>query len=137
MYRPKVLYIEDYPETRELMKLSLRERFEFYEAGTVQEGIQLLQSSPMDIILIDLHLPDGIDGYKGTHMIRAMAGYEVKPIIAITAFYHRDIKKHCIEQGCTDVITKPFHPFDVADAIMNIWTHCTVERPEQMDEGKK
>lgn len=56
--KPKVLFIEDEANYRELVTRHLREDFEVNEATTLQDGINWLQNNEADAILLDLGLPD-------------------------------------------------------------------------------
>ena len=118
----KILYIEDYAEARMLMHIALRGQFEFYEAANVVEGLEKLHQSQIDVILIDLHLPGGISGYEGIQKIRELPGCADKPIIAVTAFFHHDLQRKCLELGCDDIILKPFHPVKITETIIDVWT---------------
>lgn len=68
------------------------------------EAIQISKSEKLDVILMDIRLPD-IDGYTATKMIRK-SNPDLK-IIAQTAYAATEDKERAINSGCNDYIKKP------------------------------
>jgi signal transduction histidine kinase len=69
-----------------------------------KEAIHITQTQPLDLILMDIRLPD-MDGYDVTRQIKLQ-----KPkmkIIAQTAYASHDERKKAIHAGCNDYISKP------------------------------
>jgi CheY-like chemotaxis protein len=113
----KVLIVEDYADTRELMKLMVQSfGYMSIEAANGIEAVLSVKSEIPNLILMDIALPD-IDGITATRIIREyLRGIEV-PIIAVTAsgkFYYRE----AIEAGCNDVIGKPLD-YDSLEPVLN------------------
>ncbi len=68
------------------------------------EAIHISRTLPVDLILLDIRLPD-MDGYAVMNEIR-----QSKPqmkFIAQTAYAGLDEKQKALDYGCTDFITKP------------------------------
>jgi CheY-like chemotaxis protein len=77
------------------------------QAPNGREGIQrLLQSHPVDLILMDLMMPE-MDGYATMAAIRKMERFADLPIIAVTAKAMQSDREKCLAAGATDFITKP------------------------------
>jgi CheY-like chemotaxis protein len=69
-----------------------------------KEAIEIAMSQPIDIVLMDIRLPD-MNGYAATRQIQ-----QYKPhlkIIAHTAYAAQDEKQKAIDAGCCDYISKP------------------------------
>jgi PAS domain S-box-containing protein len=78
--------------------------FEITRVSTGKEAIEISKSQKLDIILMDIRLPD-MDGYTAINIIR-----KYKPdlkIIAQTAYASLDDKEKAINAGCNDYISKP------------------------------
>lgn len=77
---PHILIVEDHASTRRLLVDMVRRDFApaiLYEASTVQGAERILKEFPIDIMLLDVGLPDTI-GYQGN--IRALV--RAAPLVA-------------------------------------------------------
>ncbi len=102
----KVLIVEDYADSRDVLKL-LIESFG-YEALTATNGkdaVQIAKKESPAVILMDIALPE-MSGLQATEIIRKTADISNIPIVAITA-YGLVIDKEAIQAGCNEVINKP------------------------------
>ena len=112
-----VLVVEDYADTRTMMKFLLQSYgFQVVEAADGQEAVDKAQESAPDLILMDLSLPI-MDGLTATQTIRKFSGFGKIPIIAVTA-YGNSYYRQAIEAGCDDLINKPLD-FDKLEPILN------------------
>jgi len=103
----KILYVEDNIDNRTLIRrILVSEGYDLIEAKDAAEALQLIEQSKPDLILMDINMPD-LDGYTLTAKIRKTRGYEMTPIIAITANVMRGDREKTIEAGCDGYIQKP------------------------------
>ncbi|NOQ14079.1 MAG: transporter substrate-binding domain-containing protein [Methyloprofundus sp.] len=72
-----------------------------------QQAINLWQQNDYDLILMDCRMPV-MDGYQATALIRAQELESHIPIIALTANSGAEDRRHCLDSGMNEVITKPF-----------------------------
>ncbi|MDR6864392.1 response regulator [Phycicoccus sp. 3266] len=74
-------------------------------AATSQEALQALQSTAVDVVLLDMHLPDR----HGLDVIRAMraAGHRAD-VIAVTSARELDVVRAAVSLGVVQYILKPF-----------------------------
>ena len=101
-----VLIVEDYADTRTLMKYLLEGYgYQVIEAADGQEAVEKVKQQHPDLILMDLSLPV-MDGFTATQIIRKFDGGGKVPIIAVTA-YGNSFYRKAIEAGCDDLINKP------------------------------
>lgn len=77
-------------------------------AANGNEAIALYEKNHYDLILMDIGLGEGMDGYEVTHHIRNQHNEtNHTPIIALTAHAGDDNQQRCIEAGMDAVLTKP------------------------------
>ena len=101
---PRVLYIEDNPESRALVRNVLEARgFKVLEASDGMAGIDLAIAAHPDLILCDIQLP-GIDGYETATRLRSYKGLDHCPIVVLTSHGDRGLS---LSIGCDGYIEKP------------------------------
>lgn len=103
----KILYVEDNPDNRTLVRrILLSEDYGLLEATDAHEALELLKTAKPDLILMDINMPD-MDGYTLTAKIKSTPGFERVPILALTANVMRGDKEKTLEAGCDGYIQKP------------------------------
>ena len=103
--RPVILFVEDEQSISAPFSKALeREGFEPHVAATAARALQLHEQLEPDLILLDLHLPDG-DGRDVCRTIRARSGV---PIIILTARGTETDRIVGLELGADDYVVKPF-----------------------------
>ena len=105
--RANVLVIEDEAHLAAGLKLNLElEGYRVANARTVREAAaQLLQVPDLDLILLDVMLPDG-DGYTFCRQLRDAGNYV--PVIMLTARSGAEERVHGLDSGADDYLAKPF-----------------------------
>jgi len=106
-----VLYIEDNPDNMMLVKRALEARgYCMFEAVNGLEGIAAAERKEVDLILLDINLPD-IDGYEVARKIRTndKAALAYVPIIAITANALKGDAEKALAAGCDVYMSKPIN----------------------------
>src|SRR3989442_5293341 len=102
-----ILVVDDEPPLRQTLKRSFTlEGHRVMEVATGEAAIDRATTDPFDMVLLDVALGPGIDGYEVCRTLRARRN--VVPIIMLTA---RDSEADAVlglEAGADDYITKPF-----------------------------
>lgn len=107
MTQQTILYIEDNPENRLLVKRVLEvEGFQVIEADSGISGLKAAQTAKLDLILMDINLPE-IDGYELTHRLKQMPHLAGVPVVAITANVMKGDREKTLAAGCDGYIQKP------------------------------
>ena len=102
----RLLFIEDDQHIRAALKLALEdEGYEIIEASDGIKGLSLFESTSVDLVLLDLRLPD-LSGFEVCRMIRSKS---LVPIIIVTAQTDTHDLVAGLEAGADDYVTKPFH----------------------------
>jgi two-component system OmpR family response regulator len=104
--KPRVLVVDDEPNIRDLVAMALRyEGFDVDSAGTGRMGVEKARSQPVDLIILDVMLPD-LDGFEVARQLGA-GGHRV-PIVFLTAKDTTQDKIRGLTIGGDDYVTKPF-----------------------------
>ncbi len=106
-----ILYIEDNPDNMMLVQRALEARgYHLLKAMKGVEGVKTAESEVVDLILLDINLPD-IDGYEVARRLRASEKRELKtvPIIAVTANALKGHAEKALNAGCDVYMSKPIN----------------------------
>ena len=106
----QVLLVEDNATNRAVaLALLNRENIETTVAENGAMALELAESQPFDLILMDLAMPV-MDGIKATRAIRSRPGAnQHTAIIALTANAFAEDKQRCLDAGMDDYIAKPLN----------------------------
>jgi two-component system chemotaxis response regulator CheY len=81
----------------------------FDEAGSGLEAIERLALSPVDLIVLDLNMPD-MHGMDVVQFVRKHQTYRAIPIIVLTTRGDEASRSAALEAGASVYLTKPFSP---------------------------
>ena len=118
--KKNVLIVEDHALTAFALKTSLKTLDfcdEIFEAVCALDAYRILNENKIDLILMDLGLPD-IDGVEATRKIRE-DNSDVK-IIILTSHCEKDEVQACLEAGINAYCTKDIKPDKLADVIEDV-----------------
>jgi DNA-binding response OmpR family regulator len=101
----KILIIEDNPRLSERIKHHLQKQYLVEVARTGDEAIVIASSQTIDLILLDLGLPD-MKGLEVCQKIRELG--VVAPILVLTGIDLVEQKVELLNAGADDYMTKPF-----------------------------
>ena len=100
-----VLIVEDDTQIRNFIAHTIKqEGFSYQTAGTAQQAMSVLVSSKIDLMLLDLGLPD----FDGMEVIEEVRGWSEIPIIVVSARDQDKEKAAALDAGADDYLTKPF-----------------------------
>jgi DNA-binding response OmpR family regulator len=101
----QVLFVEDTPDTRNLIEFSLgSEGFKVKTAETADEGLDLARTGNFALILLDIGLPDK-DGLELCREIRRFD--QTTPILFYTAFSDLIDRQETERAGAQGLLRKP------------------------------
>lgn len=113
-----ILIVDDEPGMRNFLVKTLVPRCQtVLQAGSAEEGAELLRSHHIDLIILDISLP-GRNGVSWLKELREQ-GYSGR-VILITAFADLDTAIEALRAGASDFILKPFR----VPQILNAVKHC-------------
>src|SRR5438046_2964977 len=132
--KPKILYIEDNPENRMLVRAVLEAAgYDLVEAEDGLAGIEAAIREEPALILLDINLP-GVDGYEIVAILKSFPNLASTPVIAVTAYAMQGDRQRTLVAGCDGYIQKPINvdvfPRQVAEFLAG-----KRERVEGREEG--
>jgi DNA-binding response OmpR family regulator len=102
----RILIVEDSPLVTDAFRVLLEDAgYEVDAALTVAEGVERGVAKPVDVMLLDLSLPDG-SGLEIMETLRKAAALP-RATLAMTGHNDSRTRRSCIEAGCADVLLKP------------------------------
>ncbi len=117
--KPNRLCIEDHPDNMMLIRRLFRpDGYNLIEAKTGADGLSVAGTQKLDLILLDINLPD-IDGYEIARRIRSSAKPELTqiPIIAVTANAMKDDSQKALDAGCDVYMSKPVNIVQLIETV--------------------
>jgi len=101
----RVLVIDDEPQIRKFLDISLRAQgYQVETADTGEGGLEALATHGADIVILDLGLPDR-DGHE---VLRELRQWSQVPVILLTVRAGETEKVRALDAGANDYVTKPF-----------------------------
>ena len=114
-YTPRVLYIEDHEDTRELVTLVLEQKcYEVVTGSTIKSGVTLAGSQDFDLYVLDSWLPDG----SGLELCRQIRQFDkATPILFYSAAAYEIDRVEAIKSGAQAYLVKPSHPSELCSLV--------------------
>jgi len=121
---PSILLIDDEETLRVSLSFTLdKEGFQVLTAADGPAALEVVRSSPLDLIILDLMLP-GLSGLELCHWLRRFTD---APILMLTARGDVEDKVTGLRLGADDYVTKPFNPRELIARI-----YALLRRPRQV-----
>jgi CheY-like chemotaxis protein len=113
----RVLVIDDEATVGLILRLALDAKgHDTVVAEDGNSGIELALTEHPDAIVLDLMMPR-VNGYDVLDALRGADEMDDVPVIVLTAVTLSRERERCLSEGAAAVITKPFDPADVVDAL--------------------
>jgi DNA-binding response OmpR family regulator len=117
-HHPRVLYIEDHDDTRELVTLVLEQkRFEVVTGSTIETGVALAGSQHFDLYLLDSWLPDG----SGLDLCKQIRQFDkATPILFYSAAAYEIDRDLALKSGAQAYLIKPSQPSELCTLVASL-----------------
>jgi two-component system chemotaxis response regulator CheY len=117
----QTLIVDDSSVMRKIVERALRQAgldsMHVYEAGNGSEGLDVLRSSKVDLILSDINMPM-MDGLEFLKQIKDQNLAPGVPVVMITTESSEEHVKQAIAAGARGYIRKPFTPEQVKERVL-------------------
>jgi DNA-binding response OmpR family regulator len=112
--KPRILFVEDHDDTRDLITLLLNYQYDVSTASTLQEGLNLIRSGNFNLFIFDSWLLDG----SGIDLCKRVREFDQRtPILFYSAAAYESDKNLALKAGAQAYLVKPV---DVGDLLKTI-----------------
>jgi CheY-like chemotaxis protein len=109
----RLLIVDDEPHHRKLLRMVLRQGdYEFTEAADGAEALRFLQEMPVDLVILDLMMPQP-NGFDVLASITSREEYRRVPVIVASASTSPEDVERSLEYGAVDYFMKPLTEWDI------------------------
>lgn len=101
-----ILIVEDSSLVNDALTILFAESgYTVHSARTVADAVAVGKRENIDVMLLDLSLPDG----NGLEVLHALRQHEKLPRLTLAMTGHTDpgVARDCVAAGCADVLVKP------------------------------
>ncbi len=123
--QPRLLVVEDEPANRALLRAVLARsrdvrlgRPQLLEAGTLADARRILREATIDLVLLDVQLPDGSGLDLATELRHAGAA---KPrVVILSASVLPSERGAALQAGADAFLGKPYAPSELVETILEV-----------------
>ena len=120
-----ILVVDDQIDNIRFLEMALgRFGYNVRSATSGQEALEISQSHPPELIMLDINMPD-MDGYETCRQLKANRSTYHIPVIFISALESVKDKLKAFKSGGVDYVTKPFQ---FEEVLARIETHINIRR---------
>lgn len=127
MNKPEILIIDDEPQIRKLLDITLASHGYLVKSATsAKEGLIMAENHPPELILLDLGLPDD----SGHNVLKKLRQWYTNPVIILSVQKSEEDIIKALDNGANDYLSKPFRTGELLARIRSAL------RTNNTDEGE-
>jgi two-component system, chemotaxis family, chemotaxis protein CheY len=116
----RVLTVDDSKTMLQMLQFALKQGgFEVIQGENGQEGLDLLESNHIDVIITDINMPV-MDGITFIKELRKKPKNKATPVLILTTESSQSKKEEGRSAGATGWIVKPFDPGKLLEVIRKV-----------------
>ena len=128
----RILVIDDDFDSRAIVRRRLiNQGHHVKDSQSGEEGLVQLASSPFDLVLLDLVMPD-MDGFEVLSRLKADPLFRDIPVIMLSGHSEIDSAIRCIAAGAEDYLSKPFNP-----VLLRARVNASLDRKQRRDRERE
>jgi len=109
----RVLIVDDVKANVDVLVQTLRDHYKLSVALDGASALRSVERNPPDVVLLDIMMPPGIDGYEVCRRLRANEATREIPVMFLSSLEDVKDKARGFEVGGNDYLTKPFEALEV------------------------
>ena len=113
-----VLLVEDEADLRMMTRIMFQSHsgFRVIEASTGEEALEVIEREPVDLMLLDLRLPD-MEGWDLLERLADQGRFPALPVIMVSAHPAPAAARRAQERGVRGYVRKPFTAEELFDVV--------------------
>lgn len=116
-----ILVVDDQAIIRQLLEICLgSEDRQVFLAESGEQAVLLAKKHRFDLIIVDLMMPGGMDGFETIEYLQQSAAYKLCPFMILTAKDQQPERERAKELGVCDYLVKPFKLDDLFARVDNL-----------------
>jgi len=125
----RILVVEDEHPILKLIEVNLRlENHEVIAAADGPQALQRAQESRPDLVILDIMLGPGMDGWEVLRRLREDPAFQDTPVVVLTALVQDADIIRGWQLGADEYITKPFSPVALVKTVQMVLDRTPEER---------
>ncbi|MGE5228719.1 MAG: PP2C family protein-serine/threonine phosphatase, partial [Deltaproteobacteria bacterium] len=109
----RILIVDDVKANVDVLVHALRDHYKLSVALDGAAALRSIERNPPDLVLLDILMPPGIDGYEVCRQIRAAEATREIPVMFLSSLEDVTDKARGFEAGGNDYLAKPFEMLEV------------------------
>lgn len=119
----RILVVDDLEANRRLLEARLTaDYYEVIEAMRGEEAVQMAKREKPDLILLDVMMPGGIDGYEACRRLKAQPETRHIPVVILTTLDDRENRVRGLQAGAEEFLTKPIDEVQLMARVKSLLT---------------
>ncbi len=117
----RILVVDDQMTVRRLVEMALAAAgVEVVQAESGEKALAIVREMCPDLIIMDIMMPGGMDGFEAVRILRAQPEICDCPILILTAKDQRPEREKAFAVGGDDYLAKPFKLNDLIEKVQNL-----------------
>ncbi len=124
--KDSILVVDDAPSTLEVLKRNLVSHgFQVFIASNIRQGLKILESTPIDLVITDLKMP----GENGLDLVKHIKeNYKDTSVMMITGYATVEGAVSAVKMGAEEYLPKPFTEDELITAVNKVLDKLHLKR---------
>jgi DNA-binding response OmpR family regulator len=109
----KILIVDDHPDMRRLLSITLSRDYEIIEARDGTEALAAVRAQTPDAVLLDIMMPGELDGLQVLEAIKSDPLLKQTLVVMVSARAQAADYRKGQDLGADAYFVKPFHPLEL------------------------
>lgn len=116
----KILIVDDHPDIRKLIRITLGNAYEVLEAADGATALTIARQQQPRVVVLDIMMPGEMDGLQVLDAIRADPALNETQVIMVTARGQAKDYEIGMSRGAHAYFIKPFSPIQLVNSIKEL-----------------